>query len=1138
MTNTGRSTERITHKPLFCFALLWVFSCTPALACEPWIARVESIDHTLEIKSPSNPEWRTADIGATLCSGDRLRVTGGRAALRLYNSTVLRINTDTQLEFRDPNAQQSWIDLLKGAMYFITHTPQRFGVETPYLNAFVEGTEFAVILDSAQQASTVQVYAGSVVAGNALGKTTLSSGQAASATAQQAPSVYPVAQLRDSLQWALYYPPIISHPLMAEPLSLGDIKSAQQALESAPSAEQNIDYWLARAALALYTGQVNTAQNLLQQVLQQSANNSAALALQAMIAIVQNELDRAADLLAQAEQHIVLSGPQQPEYAIAVYLAQSYLAQAQFQLQHALDSVAQALVLGQDAEQYQHALALAWARYAELWLMLGNSKYALQAAQRAQQLQPKLSRTETVLGFVQLNRYQFSAAKRAFLAARELDSNDPLPILGLGLIDIRKNRLTEGREHLELATTLAPEQSLLRSYLGKAYFAEQRNALANAEFELAKQLDAMDPTPWFYQAILLQANNAPFAALQSLQRSIDLNDNRAVYRSRLLLDRDQTARSASQAAIYRDLGFTALATQAASQALNTSPSEHGGHQLLAQTYANEQRFDVARSSEILQAQLLQPLTATPVQAMLAERDLLLIQNTGPANMGFNEYNPLFDRERSHVQLGIMLGNNNTQVGNGLVSGLHGRVAYAIEAYDYQTDGYRENNDLDLQLMTAFTQFQITPDVNLQLQAHRREEQRGDIEQRILAGTDRLNRREQNDRDSLRLGLHYAPTVNINLIASFESSDEEFQQSDQHSDPFVTIDTMLNSNSESAHAETQIIVENQTANWVAGIEAAEIDLDSRLLTELSSNLPIPLLNPIETINKGTTEYQTVYGYWQQRFIQRIDVSFGASYADLDAVQFNDDIDQWNPALGLNWRIKQGLNLRAAGYRTLKRPKQTEQTLEPTQIVGFNKFFDEFDGTNSENYGLGLDYQANQHWWLGIERLERDLESQQTSFGLIQESEETRQMLYLYWSNTLFSVNVHYFYENMERQAITDFIVTDRPIKLKTESLPIEFRYHQRNGFSFMIKPSYVRQDAWFESPLLSTSGIVKADEDFWLLDIAASYSFWNKKGKASLDILNALDEDFRFQDNNFQDNSPQPVVYVPERSVFARLSLFF
>ena len=62
---------------------------------------------------------------------------------------------------------------------------------------------------------------------------------------------------------------------------------------------------------------------------------------------------------------------------------------------------------------------------------------------------------------------------------------------------------------------------------------------------LPRTLDPQDPTPYFYDAIQKQTTNRPVEALQDLQKAIELNDNRAVYRSRLLLDSDLAARSAS-----------------------------------------------------------------------------------------------------------------------------------------------------------------------------------------------------------------------------------------------------------------------------------------------------------------------------------------------------------------------------------------------------------------------------------------------------------------------------------------------------------------------------------------------------------------------------------------------------------------
>jgi hypothetical protein len=74
----------------------------------------------------------------------------------------------------------------------------------------------------------------------------------------------------------------------------------------------------------------------------------------------------------------------------------------------------------------------------------------------------------------------------------------------------------------------------------------------------AKQLDPHDPTPYLYDATLLQNDNRPLEALQSMQESIARNDQRAVYRSRLLLDQDTATRASDLARVYNDLGFDQL----------------------------------------------------------------------------------------------------------------------------------------------------------------------------------------------------------------------------------------------------------------------------------------------------------------------------------------------------------------------------------------------------------------------------------------------------------------------------------------------------------------------------------------------------------------------------------------------------
>ena len=177
--------------------------------------------------------------------------------------------------------------------------------------------------------------------------------------------------------------------------------------------------------------------------------------------------------------------------------------------------------------------------------------------------------------------------------------------------------------------------------------------LAASQFELAKALDPRDPTPWYYDAILKQTQNRPVDALDDLRESIARNDDRAVYRSRLLLDQDAAARDASLARAFDDVGFQHLGVLSASDALGQDPTNPSAHRLLADIYAQTPRYDIARVSESLQSQLLQPLTLTPVQPSLVTRDLNILRASGPTQVGVNEFNSLFERsDGSHGRASV------------------------------------------------------------------------------------------------------------------------------------------------------------------------------------------------------------------------------------------------------------------------------------------------------------------------------------------------------------------------------------------------------------------------------------------------------------------------------------------------------
>ena len=122
------------------------------------------------------------------------------------------------------------------------------------------------------------VFQGLVVASNEQGKLDVGSGQAVTAKKGMAPQYMAVVKPRDAVQWTLYYPTIID----------------------ASAAKSEVQTLLAEASHSLSLGQVRKAQDDISRILQKDKENSDAIALQAIIAVVNNDRQQALTLATKA----------------------------------------------------------------------------------------------------------------------------------------------------------------------------------------------------------------------------------------------------------------------------------------------------------------------------------------------------------------------------------------------------------------------------------------------------------------------------------------------------------------------------------------------------------------------------------------------------------------------------------------------------------------------------------------------------------------------------------------------------------------------------------------------------------------------------------------------------------------------
>ena len=1129
---TVRSARAVHPLVIVCLVGIGTFQPTiVVLAAErcpaPTATRVVSVQGNVTWSLLDSATLQAAKLNDTLCVGDTVRVGAkSRAVLRLPNETTIPLDQNTIFRLKQSISEKepTLIELIQGAIHVITRTPKPFKVDTPYLNATVEGTEFYVGVDSVE--ARVVVVEGKVNVSNELGALLLTDNEAATAKKGQAPQKTLTIKPRDAVQWALYYPPLFDprsrtggQNLAAsyELYSQGKITDAIESLNTIPEAERNDDYYSYRAGLLLLVGRADEAEPDIETALKENGNNTDALSLKAIIAIVRNDKVKALDL---ANQAVSID-----DKSAAARIALSYALQANFKIEEALKAARQATE--RDANS-----ALAWARVAELELSIPNYDKSKEAAQQAVKLNPNLARTQSVLGFANLTRIDIKAAKESFNKAIELDQADPLPRLGIGIAIIREGHLEEGREQIEIATSLDPNNSLIRSYLGKAYYEEKRDTEAGKQFDLAKQRDPRDPTPYLYDAIRKQSENRPVEALQDLEKSIGINDDRAIFRSRLLLDEDRAVRTASLARIYDDLGFERLAVIEASKSLSEDPLNHSAHRFLADAYERRQRYEIARVSELLQAQLLQPLNMSPVQPRLAFTDLNSLSISGFSEATLNEYSLLFERDRPLLTISAIGGNHSTWGNEAVVSGLNGGLSYSVGQYHYQTDGFRANNDFKHEIYNLFAQFALAPQLNFQAEVRSRNTNHGDLSLNFDPKSLFPRDRTSIDQESYRLGARYSPSSNSNLLVSLiHNKREEKLDTFLAGFPDIHDDTRRKADA----AEIQYIRTLTNLSFIMGVGQTKVknnDVTIFDFTQLTGGLPCLPDFDCRLPSNFNTRASNEYFYSNLEIKTNLRITLGLSHDKHDQPTLQ--LGTWNPKLGLQWTPSERVRVRFAAFRTLKRELVTDQTVEPTNIVGFNQFFDDFNGTRTRFLGLGLDFRPVASLHTGFEVSKRHLiVPSLSSSGVSLNSQDERFLdAYIHWNlRTHLTLSSGF---QLDRFGQPVELITGSPTRLFTATIPISARYFAESGFFGMAGCTFVRQ----EVERASGSALPSGTERFVVVNGVAGYRLPGRKGIIKFELNNIFDKKFSFQDDRFRTSEARTPRYTPARNVFLRASVNF
>ncbi len=292
---------------------------------------------------------------------------------------------------------------------------------------------------------------------------------------------------------------------------------------------------------------------------------------------------------------------------------------------------------------------------------------------------------------------------------------------------------------------------------------------------------------------------------------------------------------------------------------------------------------------------------------------------------------------------------------------------------------------------------------------------------------------------------------------------------------------------------------------------------------------------DSISKYKTNYTNGYIYSKQYILPNLTTTLGFSYDSYDDSFIKKE--QANPKLGVIWNPLKNLTLRSAFFRSLKRPLASNQTIEPTQVAGFNQFFDANNGTSAWQYGFGLDYQPIDKIFLGGEINWRDIKIPTTENGQLinQNRSEASHLAYFYWLPfDWMSIHSEYRYETYSRSFLLTTGNPTNPASITTQQVPLSLSLFQNNGLFAKLTGTYVNQKV---AEINDNLGLDNENENFWTFDATLGFRLPRKLGMVSIEARNLLNEQFRYQ-STFDASGPQLSPFVPERQLFAKLSSFY
>ena len=953
-----------------CWLLLFCAVSLGARAETAFESQLVEAAGRVEMAAAGATNWVPAVVNQTLRPGGRLRTgADSRATLRLSDRSVIRVNELTILQIQAPAqpARHGFLLQRGGLLFLNREKPADIEFQTPLAAGAIRGTEF-LLAAAPDGATRLALWEGAVqltMAGQVLD---VSAGKEVLLERGKPPQLSAVLPVANLIQWAFYYPAVLN------PRDVAFTASEASAFSNSIAAYNSGDFVRALAlapealatgsdgarvyfaALKLSVGQAAKAGELLKPV------GAAGDSLRLVIAAVKHETSNAPLTPANSSD----------------WLAQSYYAQSRSRLAEALNAARRAAELAPD-------FGPAWARLGELEFDLGHRRGAEEALGRARRLAPRDAETVVLEGYFALADFHSAKARSIFDRALEMDGALPAAWLGRGLAEAQNGNYEAARRDIETSVALEPQRGVFRAYLGKAWSQLDQDKLADKEFALAERFDPGDPTAWLYAALHRFQDSQVNDAVRDLEQSMRLNDNRSVFRSRLQLDEDQASRSADIAAIYDAAGMNEVGVRAAGNAVDESYSDFAGHLFLAQSLQLEEdpsrynlRFETARESELLVANLLAPPGGGNLSQILSQQDRL--NYFGERPVGFSSLTEA-DSSGYWSESATAFGSRDG-------------FSFALDTQYTDSHGQRDNNSQRDTRVSFQAKEQITPSDSVYFQAEFYHDQNGDIAGHYFPTNSVAGLRVTEEQiPNVYLGWHHEwgpGSHTLFLLARLEDRltltnptpsvlflrQNGTQIIDVGADPFFSLDQ--ESHFTLYSAELQQIWESEHHALVVGgrVQDGSVDTHATLTRLFGETLD-------QQIGPGMNRADA-YGYYEWKPMEQLHLTAGLVY---DALSFpanaglpplGEDKEQrelLGPKAGFTAELWREGWLRGAWSRSLGGVSfDNSIRLEPSQIAGLTTAYRSIipesveglvPGSTFDVWSLAFDQRLSTETYFGAE-----------------------------------------------------------------------------------------------------------------------------------------------------------------------------